>query len=144
MGTGWFPEKAPAQRNMLFPGLVGTRGGVQAPIRNDQPMYRLAADDVRDNDFFDVILGYIAVPNGVRVDDHGCAMLALIEASRFICPNRVADMVVGQDFLERLLQCFASVWVAASTRMIFVASVRANEDMLFELWHRFRLQQPGG
>ena len=66
---------------MRFGRTVRAAGRVQAILGDQKALYRLAVDDVGFDDFVYIGGGHAPVPNGVRVDDYGRAMLALVEAS---------------------------------------------------------------
>jgi hypothetical protein len=68
---------------------------VQAGIRQAKALDRLAADNVRFNNFFNVGFGDVTVPHGVWIDDHVGPMFALIEAARLICPHFTLQSALG-------------------------------------------------
>jgi hypothetical protein len=121
--------------------LVRTRGGVEAVVVDDEALNRLVADNVGGDDFLDVIFGDMAVPDGVGINDDSGSVLALVEASGLVGADGVTNAVLGQDFLELLLEFAVSVGVAAATGMVFGALVGADKDVLSKLRHISRLQQ---
>jgi hypothetical protein len=74
---------------------MGTGHGIQAGIGDQQALYWFSADDVGSDDFLNVVLRYVAVPDCFRIDDDRWPMLALIEASGFIGSNSIADAMLG-------------------------------------------------
>jgi hypothetical protein len=61
-----------------------TRGCVEAIVSQLQPLDWLAADYVGFDDFLDIGLGDVPIPNGLRIDDDGRTVLALIETARLV------------------------------------------------------------
>jgi hypothetical protein len=114
---------------------VGAVWGVQAGVGDDQPLDGFVADDVGGDDFFDVMFGDMAVPDGVGINDDGGSVLALVEASGLVGPNGVANAVLGQDFLKLFLELAVGIGVAAATGMVFVALVGADKDVFFKFRH---------
>ena len=86
-----------------FSRLVFATGGVQTVFPQTQPFHWTTTDDVRLDDFFDVISGDPAVPHAVGVDHDIGAVLALIEASRLVCTNSAFQAALRQFLLEEFL-----------------------------------------
>ena len=63
---------------------------VQHGIRNDQAFDRLAAYNVRIDDFVDICGSHAAVPNGVGIHHDRGADFTLLQASGFICAHFLA------------------------------------------------------
>jgi len=63
---------------------VFTGRRVQAGICQAEALYRLATYDMRIDDFVDVSLGDVAVPDGVRVDHEVGAVFALVETAGLV------------------------------------------------------------
>lgn len=82
---------------------MGTGQGIQAGIGDHQALHGFSADDVGGHDFFDVVLRYMAVPDGFRIDDDGWPVLALVQASGFVGANGVADAMLGKRLFELFL-----------------------------------------
>jgi hypothetical protein len=122
---------------------VGTRCSVKAGVRQNEARDGLSADDVGGDDFFYVIVGNVAVPDGVGIDDYGGSVFALVETSGLVGANRVAHIVLGENLLEFLLELGFGVRIATATGMVFVALVGADKDVLFKFGHGSRLQQRG-
>lgn len=59
---------------------------VQAGVRNQKSFDRLAADNVRIHNFFDILHGHSPIPNGIWIDHNIRAVLTLIEAPRLVGP----------------------------------------------------------
>ncbi len=57
---------------------------IQAGVDEHQAPDRLASDDMRLNDFVDVGLRDMSIPNCVGIDDEVRAMFALIETARLV------------------------------------------------------------
>lgn len=120
---------------------MGTSSSVDAGIGQYQPLDGLSTDDVRTDDFLYVIFGDVSVPDGIGIDHHVGTVLTLIETSRLVGTDHVAHTMLGQNFLEMLLQCAFAVGVAASAGVVLVTLVGADKDVLLKFWHASRLQQ---
>jgi hypothetical protein len=120
---------------------VATGSGVKAFGWKDQAMHGFPAQDVRGYDLIEVILGNMAIPHRIGIDDHRWPVLALVEASGLVCTNGAADAVFGEPFLQFLLELAMTGRITASSRMVFVALVGANKNVLGKIRHHFRLQQ---
>ncbi len=62
-------------------------GGVEAMIRRDQPLDRLSANDVRFDDFVNIVRCDPSVPDRIWIDHNVGTMFALIEAPGLIRPH---------------------------------------------------------
>ena len=69
-----------------------------------QTLYSLAADDVRLDDFVDIVFFYEPIPDRLGIDDDGLAVFALLEASRLVGSYRAANAVLSQLLLEFLVE----------------------------------------
>ncbi len=54
---------------------------IQTRLRKAKTLHRFPANNVRVDNLIDIGFGDVTVPDGLRVDDHGWAVLALIEAA---------------------------------------------------------------
>jgi hypothetical protein len=81
-----------------FPVFAGSR--VQAPVSQLQALYWFAADYVGLDDFVDVGLGNVSVPDGVRIDHQIRAVLALIETARLVGPHFAFKAAFRKFLLE--------------------------------------------
>jgi hypothetical protein len=70
-------------------------------------------------------------------------VFALIEASGHICPHSFLKSTQSEFLFEEELQLGLAGGIAATTRMSSFALIAADEEMLFELGHRFNLQDSG-
>ena len=62
------------------------RGSVQAIVGQHQALDRFTADDVGVDDFIDVGLDKVSIPNGIGIDNEVWAVFALIETARLVDP----------------------------------------------------------
>ena len=53
---------------------------VQASLCKTKTLDRFPANDVCVDNLIDISFGDVAIPDGLRIDDHGWAVLALVEA----------------------------------------------------------------
>ena len=110
-------------------------GCVDTGIRQAEEFDRTAADEVLGDDLADVVEVDEAVPDGLRIDDHDGAVLALVEAAGLVD----ADAVLEAGFLGGILQggaeLFAVLVAAAGAVGGVVALVEADEDVAFKIGH---------
>src|SRR5262245_66328467 len=88
------------------------------------------------DDLGDIGFGDAAVPHGLRVHDHGWAVLALIETARLVRAHPPVQAALPERLLERLLQAIVGLRIAAAPRMAGLTLVAADEDVLLERRHR--------
>jgi hypothetical protein len=112
-------------------------GRIQTLFRQTQALDRPSAYDVRLNDLFDVRFGNAAVPDGIGIDHHIRAVLALVEASGLIRADASVQAMGRQLLLEEFLQASFRQRIAATPRMTWRSLVSANEDMFFEFRHPY-------
>jgi len=118
-----------------------TRIRVQARIWDDEPFYWTIAYDVRSNDLLQVGFRDPAVPHSFRIYHYCGPVLALVQAPGLIRANRVADPMLSQLLLERLLQLTLGLRIATPSGMTLRTLVCTNKNVLLKLRHDFRLQQ---
>jgi hypothetical protein len=109
---------------------------VQTGVGEAQALDWLPAYDVDVDDFVHVGFGHETVPNCIGIDDKVWPVLALIEATSLIRAHRALQSALSQLLLKQLLQLALSERIATSARMARRPLVSANENMLFEFWHR--------
>jgi hypothetical protein len=107
---------------------------IQDGIRNDQPGYRLAANDMRFDNLIHVVRLDASVPDGFRVNDHRGTQLALIEAPGFVRAHG-CQASLRQFSFEQALQFSLSSGIAAAARVTFLALIHADKNMLAEFRH---------
>ena len=116
-------------------------GGVDAGIGQAEAFDGLAADEVLGDDLLDVVEVDEAVPDGLGIDDHDRAVLALVEAAGFVDADAVLEAGGFDGVLEVAFEVFAVLVAAAGAVRGFVALVEADEDVVVELWHVFLVQR---
>ena len=87
--------------------------GVEAFFGQAEALDRAAADEVLIDDFGGVFGADVTVPDGLRVDDDGGAVLALVEAAGFVHANAVLEAGGFDGILEGAAE-FLAVFVAAA------------------------------
>jgi hypothetical protein len=117
-----------------FPMFTSRR--IQAFFRKHQAHDRFPANDVGFDNFVDVSLGYVSVPNGVGIDHEIRSVLALVETARLIGAHFTLEAAFGQLLFEKFLQFRLAVWIAASPRVTRRALVTAYKNVPFELGHK--------
>lgn len=110
-------------------------GRIEAGVGYQQAFHWLITNNVRLNDFFHVGQRHFPVPDALRIDNHGRAVFALIEASRLVCSDLSPNSALGQLNFERTLQLGGASRVAATAGMTWWPLIGAYEDVLFELSH---------
>ena len=74
--------------------------GVQAGFGQPETFNGLAADDVRVDDFFDIGLSDVSIPNGIGIDDEVWAVLALIETAGLVGAHFALESAFRQFLFE--------------------------------------------
>lgn len=117
-----------------------TTGSVEAIVGNSKSLDRLAVHDVRLNNLLDIGGGHSPVPDTVRINDHGWAVLALIETTRHIGAHTFFESTQRELLLEEILQLGLSLGIATTARMSGLPLIAADKKVLLELRHLLNLQ----
>jgi len=120
---------------------MGASSGVQAFVGKGQSLNGTTANDVGGHDFVEVRFSHMAIPDGVGVDDDVWAMLALVEASRFVGPDDSVKVMLSKLLLQRFLKLGFSRGIATATWMIRFTGIGTNKNVFSKLRHVSRLQQ---
>src|SRR6266478_6744548 len=72
----------------------------------------------------------MAVPDGVRIDDHRAAVLAVVEATRLVCADLLIEPSGSQRRLELLQQLRRALARAVTLLRLRRPLVEADEDVL--------------
>jgi hypothetical protein len=113
---------------------------VQAIVGQHQALDRLTADDVGVDDFIDVGLRNVSIPNGIGIDNEVWAMFALIETARLVGPYFAFEAAFREFLFEEFLQFRLAAGIAASPWISRRTLVAAYEDVFFELGHEITKQ----
>ena len=113
---------------------------IDAFFREHQPFNRLPVHDVRLDDLIDICRRHAPIPDRIRINHHGGAMLALVEASRHVSPNPLLESSKGQFLLEEELKLGLPGGIATATRVSRFPLITADEQMPLELGHENNLQ----
>ena len=81
-----------------FPVFAGL--GIQAGVGQPQALDGFAADDVGFDDFIDVGVFNVSVPDRIRIDHEIWAVLALVEAAGLVGPHFAFEAAFRQFLLE--------------------------------------------
>ena len=109
-------------------------GSVHAGISQAKTRHRNAAYQMRLDDLVHISGSHKAVPDRFRVDDDRRAMLALIQASRFVDADAAFQSgIFGCGLKQRQNLAFA-VLGAASPGVAGIADIGADEDMVLKIW----------
>jgi hypothetical protein len=109
---------------------------IQAFVREHQARDGFPANDVGFDNFVDVSLGDVSVPDGVGIDHEIRSVLTLVETARLIGSHLTFEAAFGQLLFEKFLQFRLAVRIAASPRVTRRALVTAYKNVLFELGHK--------
>lgn len=116
---------------------------VQAFIGETEAVDWLSVDDVGFDNFVDIGLSDVSVPDCFRIDDQIRAVLALIEASGLVGADASLETAGGEFLLKQFLQARFCFRIAASARMARRALVAANEYVVLELGHQATVTSAG-
>ena len=111
---------------------VRTAPGVEALIGDAQPLHRPARDQVLGDNLRGVFGPHLPVPDGLRVDHHRGAVLALVKAAGFVDPDTAAQAGFFRQLLEPGVQFALSVHGAGRPRRIRGADIMTDKNMVFE------------
>jgi hypothetical protein len=112
---------------------------VEAAIRSNEALYRLATENMRLDYFIDIFCSNPAVPNCVGVYNDIRSMFALVKAAGFVGADFVLEAACCEFPFEHPLQFACSARIATSSRMAGRALINADEDMLLKLRHLINL-----
>jgi hypothetical protein len=109
---------------------------IQALVREHQARDGFSANNVGLDDFVDVSLGDVPVPDRVGIDYEIRAVLTLVETARLVGPHFTFEAAFGQLLFEQFLQFCLAFRVTASPWVTRRALVAAYKNVLFELGHK--------
>ena len=107
-------------------------------IRHEQAGHDFAVDHVALHNFGDISLGFHAIPNTFRINDHTRPQGAVIKAAGFIGTHDIFQIQALGFVLEPGMQRFRSQFRAAASRVVRATLVDANENMTLERGQMFR------
>src|SRR5438094_1539195 len=87
------------------------------------------------HDLRDVSFRSHPVPDSFRINDHARAVLAMIQASGFVCPYCSFQPQPLHLFLEKGLETLRSPVRATAARIALRPLVHADEDVMFKCRH---------
>jgi hypothetical protein len=89
-------------------------------------------DEVFGNNFSGVFGPDVAVPDGVRIDNHGGAVLALVEATGLVDAHPAGEACFFAKLLQARVQIALSVACAGWPGGLSRADIVADEDVTFK------------
>jgi hypothetical protein len=128
-----FPARAGRRLPAAGCGFVGAALGVEAGIGEQKALDWTAVDEVLTDNLVNIFRVDEAVPDGVRIDDHYGAVLALVETAGFVGADFAFQPGVLDCVLESAFELAASVAGTAGTGGVFVPLVGAEEEVMLEL-----------
>jgi hypothetical protein len=111
---------------------MGAGLGVDAFVGEAEALDGTAGDEVLVDDFGGVFQADVAVPDGLRIDDNGMAMLALIEAAGLVDADAGAEAGSLNELLDGSVEFALAVGVARGARGVGGAGVGADKDVAFK------------
>ena len=114
---------------------------INALLRQNQPLHRHSADNVRFNDLVDIFRLHASVPNRIGIDDYRLPVLALIKTSGFIRAHFALQPALGDLVFEYFLELALTVRIAASPRTTGIALVSTYKDVSLKLRHIINFNQ---
>jgi hypothetical protein len=112
---------------------VGAALGVEAGVGEQKALDRTAVDEVLADNLVDIFRVDEAVPDGVGIDNHYGAVLALVETAEFVGADFALQTGHLDCVLEGAFQLAAAVADTAGTGGVFVTLVGAEEEVMLEL-----------
>ena len=109
-----------------------TLGGVEAVVGDDEALDGTPGDEVFTDDLGHVVDGNVAVPDGLRVNDDGGAVLALVEASGFVGADGTGEAGAFDGVLEGGVKLAFAIGGAGGSGAAGFTKVGADEDVAFE------------
>jgi hypothetical protein len=110
-------------------------GIVEAIVGDQEIVEDLAIDDGTGDDPGDILGRDRPIPDALGVNDHDRPVLALVEAAGVIGPGGPGDPGLVEFLLEEVAERLTARGIAASTRVVGIASVAADEDLVSERGH---------
>jgi hypothetical protein len=102
-------------------------------LSNAQALYDVTIDEVLVNDFVNIVLIDIGIPNAFRVYDEGRSFIAAIETAGLIDPD--ASLPGNLELLDArfciVAYCLRAMVVAA--RAAIVALIATEKNMMFKI-----------
>jgi hypothetical protein len=126
------------RKTMLPSPAVGTGTVVQALVGNPQPFDGFAAHQMLADNRFGIGRGDVTIPNRLGIDDHNRPVLALIQTTGFVDADAVGKTGFVNKFLQLDMQLAGAVSGTGAARRASRTMVHANENVMFESWHRKR------
>ena len=102
---------------------------------HEQPFNDLTLLNVPLHDFGHIRFRSDPIPDALGIDHHARPILAVIQASRLIGPDRSFQAESLDLFFEKGLKPLGSVIGAAATRVVFGPLVHADKDVMLERRH---------
>jgi len=122
-------------------GAVGAGFCVEAGVGDAEPLNGVAGDEVFRDDIFGVFRLNAAVPDGIGVDDDCGAVLALVEAARFVDADAAGETGFARELRKSRVERALAIVGARRTRRIRRTDVMADEDVAFEWRHGIRIAE---
>jgi hypothetical protein len=109
--------------------------GIEAGAGEAQAFHRAAVDEVFGDDFAHVLKLDEAIPDGLGIDHHRGAVLALIEAAGLVGADEMLEASVFDGVFECGFELLTAMRKAAWARRGLVALVRTDKDVVLKFRH---------
>ena len=115
---------------------MGACLGIDTFVREAKTLHGLAVEQVRLDNFVDILQAHESVPDSFRVDDNGDAVFALIEAAGGVDADGTSKTGSFGGVFEGLTNCGGILGRATPFGMIRRALVGADENVTFKRRHQ--------
>ena len=100
---------------------------VDAIVRQHESFYRATGYQMRGNNFSYIRVGDMPVPDGLRIDDHGLSMFALVETPSLIDANLAFQTSSVHSLLKPRLQLRFAIGITAGSSATGFALIDADK-----------------
>src|SRR5712691_9741688 len=112
-----------------------TAGSFPRDVGHEQPLDRPPAFEVGLADLVEVLGPHARVPDVVRLDRHGDAAAAVLEAARLLGHHALAEAALLEQRLEMVVERLRPLLAARSLRVAGRPRVGADEDLVLRFRH---------
>ena len=114
---------------------MGTAWVIEAIVGDEKIVKNLAIQDGLGDDSGHILNGDLTVPDPLGIDHHRRPMFALFEATGMVRTSERPESHTLQLDFEGFPQCLTPLGVAAPARVVGLADIAADEDLVSECGH---------
>jgi hypothetical protein len=107
-------------------------GGVDAALGQPQPLDGTSAGQVLADDLLHIFRLNMAVPHGLRINDNGWPVLALVETAGFVSADAGAETGGANGILKQALQLSLAVGGAGWAGTPWFTGIGTDKDVMFK------------